>query len=86
MLQHPLPSNCKFYVESHPPTLDTNSHLQILCYTNRTKERSINYKIDWRKRINGMYVPVTNVQGNSYSCTSADLGAYINAEITVKLL
>lgn len=29
-----------------------------------------------------MYVPVTNVQGNSYICTSADLGAYINAEIT----
>lgn len=86
MIQHPLPSNCKFYVESYPPILDTNSNLQILCYTNQNKERSINYKIDWRKRIHGQFVPVTTVQGNTYTCGINDIGAYINAEITVNIL
>ena len=83
MIQHPLPPTCKFYVESYPLSLDTASHLQILCYTNHNKERPINYKIDWRRRIAGLFLPVTNVQGNTYICTASDLGANIIAEVTV---
>lgn len=71
-----------FEVEAAPKIPETNSNINILCYADKSRLKTIHVKVKWWRLKNGQLREIEGLKGNTYHCEPSDLGSKIKALVT----
>ena len=80
-----IPEDSRFFLELTPSDhVETSSNLTVLTYTDNDKKEIVPCDFRWTRIVDASVVELGESRSSGYICQPSDLGATIQAEVTVR--